>query len=64
MANSCSVVLTFYVAFHAVYYSTEASLGDETGPCVIRRAKLPRLDPVKVRCLVHIFKHGYPADNF
>lgn len=31
-----------------VFYTTRAASREGSGPCIVRRTKLPRLDPVKV----------------
>jgi len=48
-SKSHGIILTTFTAFLVACYSTEQKQFDDLpGPCVIRRTKLPRLEPVKV----------------
>ena len=48
--KSYSTVLVTFIGFLVAFNSTEQNQFDDIpGPCIIRRTRLPRLEPVKVQ---------------
>ena len=55
-SNSHGVILTTFIGFLIACDLTEQNQFDDLpGPCIIRRTKLPRLEPVKVKNILYSF---------
>lgn len=55
-SKSHGVILATFVVFLVACYSTKHNQFDDVpGPCIIRRTKLPRLEPVKVQNILSFY---------
>ena len=62
--KSRGIIPATFVVFLVACHSTEENQFDDLpGPCIIRKTKLPRLEPVKVKSILSFYNNDISHDE-